>query len=382
MKFKYLFIIIIGLLLCVFGCKQHTENTIKKIDDTMKYQMVLDSIYKANKDAVGILVHIESPNKNLSWSGAVGFSDKNSKDSLFKDHPVLIASNTKTYVSVAVLRLIEQSKLDLNQIIDTLIYEETNKLLQSDGYNTSAITVSQLLNHTSGIYDYAGTEDYMQRIKDDPEHSYTRNEQIDMAVKMGDPLGDAGDVFAYADTNYLLLTEIIERITKQPFYTSLRELINYDKLGMHSTWFSTLEEYPKDLKPLAHQYWTSEGFDSYHINHSFDLFGGGGIASTSKDLAMFSQSLFSNKIFSQPETLELIYTKANPRQPMEGDYYLGLSSIDIDGVKGYGHGGFWGTAVNYFPDLNTTISVFILDRDKRILRLHVNQAMIALLKKD
>ena len=218
--------------------------------------MVLDSIYKANKDAVGILVHIESPNKNLSWSGAVGFSDKNSKDSLFKDHPVLIASNTKTYVSVAVLRLIEQSKLDLNQSIDTLIYEETNKLLQSDGYNTSAITVSQLLNHTSGIYDYAGTEDYMQRIKDDPEHSYTRNEQIDMAVKMGDPLGGAGDVFAYADTNYLLLTEIIERITKQPFYTSLRELINYDKLGMHSTWFSTLEEYPEDLKPVSYTHLT------------------------------------------------------------------------------------------------------------------------------
>ncbi|WP_299120401.1 serine hydrolase domain-containing protein [uncultured Winogradskyella sp.] len=368
------------IILLFFSCKKEKKTTTIEKGKTEVFQSILDSIYAQNKDAIGIMVHVEAPDKAISWSGAVGISDKDSKAPLLKDQPVLIASNTKTYVSVAILKLAEQSQLDLNQAIDTLIFEETNALLKSDGYDTSDITLAQLLNHTSGIYDYAGTEDYMQMIKDDPKHRYTRNEQIEMATKMGEPLGEAGNVFAYADTNYLLLTEIIEGITKKPFYTSMRELINYDKLGMTATWFSTLEDYPEDLKPLAHQYWTSEGFDSYNINHSFDLFGGGGIASTSRDLAVFSQSLFSNRIFTQPETLDLIYTKANPKQEMEGDYYLGLSSVDFDGVKGYGHGGFWGTAVNYFPELNTSIAVFVLDRDQRKLRVNLNYAFINVLK--
>ncbi|WP_296380652.1 serine hydrolase domain-containing protein [Winogradskyella sp.] len=362
-------------ILLFLSCKEEKEIPTIEKDKTEVLQSILDSIYAQNKGAVGLMVHIEAPDKSISWSGAVGVSDKNTNASLSKDHPVLIASNTKTYVSATILRLVEQSQLDLNQAIDTLIFEKTNSLLKADGYNTSQIKVAQLLNHTSGIHDYATTDAYMEMIKKNPKHKYTRDEQIKLAMTLGDPLGEAGDVFTYADVNYLLLTEIIEGITGKPFYTSIRDLINYNKLGMQTTWFSTLEEYPKDLKPLAHQYWTSEGFDSYEIDHSFDLYGGGGIASTTKDLAVFSQSLFSNLIFEKLSTLDLIYTKASPKQPMEGDYYLGLSSIDIDGVKGFGHGGFWGTAVNYFPELNTSIAIFVLDRDKRALRLDINKAM-------
>lgn len=369
------------IVLMFLSCKEEkTAPTIEK-NNTQVFQSILDSIYNENKDAIGLMVHIEAPDKNISWSGAVGISDKNTKATLSKDHPVLIASNTKTYVSVAILRLIEKSKFSLNSSIDELLSNETNTLLKTDGYNTSTITIEHLLSHTSGIYDYAGTDNYMTRITEDPKHRYTRNEQLQMAMTMGDPLGLSGDVFSYADTNYLLLSEIIEQITKKPFYTSIKELVNYDKLGMNATWFSTLEKYPENLKPLAHQYWTSKKFDSYEIDHSFDLYGGGGIASTSKDLAVFSQSLFNGKIFRQPKALELIYTKANPKQPMEGDYYLGLSSIDINGIKGFGHGGFWGTAVNYFPKINTSIAVFVLDRDKRVLRLDINNEIVKAISK-
>ncbi|MBC2844205.1 serine hydrolase domain-containing protein [Winogradskyella flava] len=372
---KYPKILYVLLLIFVFSCKEEKKTSAEVAHKTEVFQSILDSIYNQNKDAVGLMIHIESPDKGISWSGVAGYSDK-SETELEKDQPVLIASNTKTYVSAAILKLVEQSKFDLNQAIDTLIFEKTNKLLKTDGYDTSQIKIAQLLNHTSGIYDYAGTEEYMQLIKDDPKHRYSRNEQIQLAVSMGNPLGKAGEVFAYADTNYLLLTEIIEGITDKPFYIALRELIGYEKLGMQTTWFSTLEDYPQNTKPLVHQYWTSEGLDSYEVDHSFDLYGGGGIASTSKDLAVFCQSLFNNKIFDKANTLDLIYAKANPEQPMEGDYYLGISSVDFDGLKGYGHGGFWGTAVNYFPELNSSIAVFVLDRDKRILRVNINEAIV------
>ena len=358
----------------VFSCKKEKTIT-QNFDKTTVFQSILDSIYNQNKDAIGLMVHIEAPDKGISWSGVAGASDKNGTQ-LEIDRPVLIASNTKTYVSAAILRLVDQGLLNLNQAIDTLIFDKTNTVLKADGYDTSQIKVFQLLNHTSGIHDYAVTDEYMQMVKEDPKHRYTRDEQIKLAMTLGDPFGKPEDVFSYADVNYLLLTEIIEGITEKPFYTSIRELIGYKKLGMQTTWFSTLEDYPKSTKPLVHQYWTSEGLDSYEIDHSFDLYGGGGIASTSKDLAVFCQSLFNSKIFDKPNTIDLIYTQAKPKQPMEGDYYLGLSSVDFNGVKGYGHGGFWGTAVNYFPELNASIAVFVLDRDKRIIRVDINEAMV------
>ena len=326
------------------------------------------------------MVHVESPKKGISWSGSVGFSDKD-KSKLLPNHPFLIASNTKTYVSTAVLRLVEQSKLDLNQAIDTLILEKTNALLIGDGYDTSKIKVVQLLNHTSGIHDYAVTNEYMVMLSENPKHRFTRDEQIKLAMTLGEPLGEPGEIFSYADVNYLLLTEIIEGVTQNPFFTSIRDLINYEKLGLDNTWFSTLEDYPENTLPLAYQYSASEGLDSYLLDHSADLYGGGGIAATSKDLAVFCQSLFNHKIFDKRNTLDLIYTKANPVQPMDGDYYLGLSSIEVDGLKGFGHGGFWGTAVNYFPDLDTSIAVVVLERDKRVLRQNLNEAYIKALKK-
>ena len=369
------------VILLFLSCKEEKRTTAIEKNKAEVFQSILDSIYAQNKDAVGLMVHIEAPDKKISWSGAVGISDKNTKAPLSKDLPVLIASNTKTYVSASILRLVEQEKLDLNQAIDTLIFENTDALLKADGYNTSQIKVVHLLNHTSGIHDYAVTDEYMQMIKDNSKHRYTRDEQIKLAMTLGDPLGEAEEVFSYADVNYLLLTEIIEGVTGKPFYTSIRDLINYDKLGMQTTWFSTLENYPDNTKPLAHQYWTSEGLDSYEIDHSFDLFGGGGIASSSRDLAVFCQSLFTNKIFEKVETLDLIYTKANPKQAMEGGYYLGLSSIDINGIKGFGHGGFWGTAVNYFPKINASIAIFVLDRDKRALRLDINTEMVKAISK-
>ena len=292
------------MILLFFSCKEEKKTPTIEKDKTEVFQSILDSIYNQNKDAIGLMVHIEAPDAKISWSGVAGFSDKGNTE-LKPNQPVLIASNTKTYVSAAILKLVDQSRLDLNQTIDTLIFDKTNTTLKADGYNTSKIKVAQLLNHTSGIHDYATTDAYMEMVKTNPKHRYTRDEQIQLAMSFGDPLGEAGDVFSYADVNYLLLTEIIEGVTEQPFYTSIRDLINYNKLGMQTTWFSTLEDYPKNTLPIVHQYWTSEGFDNYEIDHSFDLYGGGGIASTSKDLAVFCQSLFTNQIFDKSETLNL-----------------------------------------------------------------------------
>jgi D-alanyl-D-alanine carboxypeptidase len=110
---------------------------------------------------------------------------------------------------------------------------------------------------------------------------------LQQAVKMGDPLGKPEDVFHYEDANYLLCTEIIEEVTNKPFYEAMRELLRYDELGFTDTWFPTLEAKGENTKTLIHQYWDEMGWDSYNIDISWDLYGGGGIATTTKETAQF-----------------------------------------------------------------------------------------------
>ena len=62
-----------------------------------------------------------------------------------------------------------------------------------------------------------------------------------------------------------------------------------------------------------------------------------GIATTSRVLVVFCQKLFTGNIFETKSTLDFLYTPIKSNQKMEGDYYLGISSIDVRDIKGYGH---------------------------------------------
>lgn len=376
--FKFLWCAIFSLFVC--SCQSTTAIKINTASMDIQFQSAIDAIYAEHPDAIGIMVHIEAPSHNISWSGAAGVSDKSRKATIDANAPAWIASNTKTYVAAATLRLVEDGQFNIHTTIDKLLSAETITTLRNDGYKPETITVEHLLSHTSGIFDYAADMGYFEFTKANPRHRWTRDAQIKRAMEKGSPLGTAGELFTYADTNYLLLAEILEYATGKTFYTAIRDLIDYDAHGLTNTWFLTLEPKPENSSALVHQYATKLGLDTKTIDPSFDLYGGGGLAATTKDTALFMQALFSNQIFESSETLALIQTKANPVQEMEFDYRFGLSTIEVNGMQGIGHGGFWATAANYFPDLDATIAVFILERDQRVLRQDVNQAVVKILQ--
>lgn len=359
---------IIILLISKIGNTQEYES---------KFQQVLDSIYPKNEGAIGIMIHVESPNKNISWTYAVGLSNKSTKEKINKDQPLLIASNTKTYVSVAILKLVERGKLSLNQPIKKLINRKTKKLLNKNGYNSNKITIKHLLSHTSGITDYVD-DAYFEFVDKNPNYKWTRAEQIKLAMKVAKP-NEAGKIFAYGDINYLLLTEIIERKTHQPFYVAIRNLLDFKKHGLDNTWFVNLEKKPLNTLPLAHQYFNKKKWDSYNINPSWDLYGGGGLASNTKDLALFFQLLFEGKIIKDKSILKNIYREVLPKK--ESNYCLGIRTISFFGKTAYYHGGFWGTDVMYLPKINTTISAFTLSKEKRSINAQISNEIIKILNK-
>ncbi|MEM6517554.1 MAG: serine hydrolase domain-containing protein [Bacteroidota bacterium] len=368
---------IIVLIFCVLvaSCKTEIKTSESSTDiETGKFQDIIDSIYKATPQSIGIIAHIESPKNGISWSGCAGYSNKDTKTELLPDQPALIASNVKTYVSATILRLQEEGKLNIDDPIEKHLSHKTTALFKNDGYQLDKIKIKHLLSHTSGINDYVNN-DYFEFINKNQKHRWTRDEQLQLAVKANDPLGKPQEVFKYADVNYLLATEIIEQNTQKPFYTSIRELLKYNDLALKNTWFPTLEEKPKQTKELVHQYWNEQewgerkidfDWDSYDHDISWDLYGGGGIATNMKELAQFSYNLFNGKIIQSKEVLELIKIDVVTTDGISKIYRLGVADATIKGLQSLGHGGFWGTQVFHLPQLNASISVCVLERNGKM----------------
>ena len=359
------------LLLASTTCMQ--GQTIQK-----RVQRFVDSVYAANPEAVGFLVDIEAPGQHISWNYAVGYRDRITREKLMPDQPVLIASNTKPYVAASILKLVEQGKLSIEQSIKELLTAKTEKVLSEAGYHTDSITLKQLLSHTSCIQDYVD-ESYFSIIGMHKEHEWTRDEQITRAANMGAPLASPGDTFRYADVNYLLLTEILEQQMHAPYYEAMRSLLNYKELKLLHTWFAKFEMAPAKSLPRAHQYWDQFSWDTYDLDPSWDLYGGGGMIATVKDMAMFFQLLFNGKVIKDKRILQLMHTDVPPN--LEVNYCLGIRKISYAGLPAYNHGGGLGTDVIYIPKLNATISVAALEAEHRPLALEISKEIVRLLSK-
>lgn len=360
----FIYTCITSLAFSVFGNAQDLQT---------EFQHILDSVYAKHDSTVGILIHIEAPDLSISWSAAAGRNNKQTSDKLHVNQPVLIASNTKTYVSAAILKLVEKKEIRLDQPIEQLIHKNSRYLLGLDGYDLKAITVRHLLSHTSGIADYVN-DAYFDFVDTHPNYKWKRSEQIQRAIVVGDPLYSPGMGYKYADVNFLLLTEIIEQKTDLPFYTAIRELLEFEKHGLRTTWFKDLESLGSTTEPLAHQYWDKLNWDSYELNHSWDLYGGGGLASTVTDLGRFFDLLFHGKIISDESLIKEMRTFVLPME--ESRYCLGLMNISFNGKEAYYHGGFWGTNVMYIPELNLTVAAITLERGQKQVNPEISRILV------
>ena len=354
------------LLLAIFvGCKKEnsTEN---------KLQTLLESTLMQYPNAVGIMLSIEAPDKNFSWDGVTGYSNKETKELIQKDQPGMIASITKTFLAVTIFRLIEEGKLSLNQPITEVLPERTRLLMERNGYQPDSITIGHLLSHKGGMPGIE-TQKWEKKEREDQKYRWTRDEQLQDAFNMNEK-GEIGYEWSYSDVNYLLLSEIVEEITGTSFYLAMRDLLQLDDLGLDHTWFYTLEKDPENVKTLIHQYKESRNWAStYDDSPTFGLYGPSGIVSTAGDLAKFSKYLFEGKIYKNENALDLMFTDMPTKNgekieyvhqdSIQLNYFMGIEEYSTTGIHAYGHHGYWGSWMAYFPDENVHIGLFVLNAD-------------------
>ncbi|MCD4750584.1 MAG: beta-lactamase family protein, partial [Thermoanaerobaculales bacterium] len=138
------------LACCVIACRPGSPQP--NLEASL--QSFLEAKVEAAQFQHGVALHLDSPLLDLDWEGATGFANPENQELMTPDHPVRIASNTKTYIAAAVLRLREEEGIDLDETIAEYLPEAFVSTLEGDGYDPSEITVRHLLTHTGGLYDH------------------------------------------------------------------------------------------------------------------------------------------------------------------------------------------------------------------------------------
>ncbi len=273
----------------------------------------------------------------------------------------LIGSVTKTITSACILQLADEGTLNLDdslhEWLPTMLYIDTN------------ITIRQLLNHTSGLYDVLNHPHNQDSLLADMARIWTAAELIDRFISP--PIFQPGTSWSYCNTNYFLLGMIIEEATGNPFYTELRNRF-FDPLALNTFAIPAFESLNA---PVAHLWLdiTGDGVlddaNSFYMSYmSLNSTAGaaGGYFSTPTDCTKWMRSYMRGDLLSQSmmaEAKTTVQVGGNIQQ-----YGLGLMhrTSGFLGYEAYGHGGdlAYHASSWYFPALDQSITVFTNDNNK------------------
>jgi D-alanyl-D-alanine carboxypeptidase len=270
---------------------------------------------------------------DVLWSGAAGryrdgATGLNGADSL------VIGSVTKTYVSAAVLQLVEEGRLSLT--------DSVRQYLPGEAAVPPDITIRQLLSHTSGLADVFN-DTTKTGLETHPEHAWSASEVM---ATVHAPWYRPGEGYAYANTNYYLLGLVIEQITGATLAEELDRRF-FTPLGLDSTEVLKGDSTARDtLEPAwATIFWAS-----------------GAMSASAADLARWGDALYGDGLLSEATRTEML--KVNGAAfGIEGENYgLGVQRIDVPGATGYGHTGMLKTYTSlllYLPTQNVTLSLLV-----------------------
>lgn len=284
---------------CFFSCKEDANKNITE-DTKSEYENFVNAM-KAEGIATGNILVYE--NGEVVFKSSNGLRSTNPIDSLDLDSQFRLASVSKQFTGMAIMKLKEAGKLEYDQKVNTILTDFP--------YNT--ITVRQLLHHISGLTDYERliAENF---VKENSTKQYILgNDEILKEFYRVDPELDfqPGEKYEYSNTGYLVLASIVEKISGQHFRDFLKEQIT-GPIGMTNT---TLYNYQMDADPnmpnrvfgyrlaLNQKDFISNDYDIVN-----DVRGDGGIYSTLEDLYKWNMALADHTIISKEYLDEAWYS--------------------------------------------------------------------------
>jgi D-alanyl-D-alanine carboxypeptidase len=284
----------------------------------------LDYYVNAIPNIKGMSAGVYLPGQGY-WQGQSGVSYAGQP--ITGDMEFGIASNTKLFVSTMILKLAEDGLLSLD---DSVL-----AWLPAHPYIDPAITIRQLLNHTSGISDPIFVSPWIDTINANPTRAFTPQEVLSW---LGPPVFAPGAGWSYSNINYILAGMIAETASGFSIAQLIRDSL-LTPLGLDSTFYDVAEP---EHGTLAHRWWN--GID-YHDTARTALNSAGGCAgaifSTTREMCQWYRALFGGDVL-QPASMTELTNFVTTTSPVM-DYGLGLDRETTLGLTYWGHGGStWG----------------------------------------
>ena len=353
-----------ALALVLVSCNGNKQaKTNSTVEMTGLLQARLDSLTE-NQIVPGVTLSVRfGDGTNLSL--ASGLADVENKIAIKPDDIMLSGSVGKTYVAAVVLKLYEQGLIDLKAKAITWFQDaEWFKNIR----NAPDITVEMLLNHTAGIPEYVYQKELWQAISENRDKEWSVEERFAF-IRDVPPANAPGEGWAYADSHYLILGLIIEKVTGRTYYEVLDELI-LGPCNLQHTFHSDRRSIPGLIPGYTN---LTEDFllprkvlndNMYAFNPQME-WTGGGLASSVSDLTLWARQLYGGSVL-KPESLKLMLTPAPYETTLfEGaGYGLGTFIAATDGVTWYGHTGFspgYITYLQYLPGHNIALALQVND---------------------
>lgn len=290
-----------------------------------KLQYRLDQ-WRVNHHAPGVAAAVRLPD-GTRWVGTSGRAIVGKSSRPVQVYtPFAVASLTKTFMAALMLQLRDEGHLWLGTPISKWLpwYPKADK-----------ISIQMLLNHRSGIYDYFDHPRYEKLVFGRPKHKWTRGEILALS---GPRYCAPGKCYHYSNTNYVLLSAIVSKITGQGAAAQIRQRF-VRPLGLTDTFFQGREKITK--VPAMGYWWTGGRYKGFsdgtrmrpNTSAATVASTAGGMLSSVRDISDWQDALLGGELLS-PRSMELMLTF-----PKSSGYGLGMRYARLDGKLGIGHGG-------------------------------------------
>lgn len=331
-------------------------DTINTSVNSQKYQSLIQQYTSAGLPGISLLIK-DSTGYYIASSGT---ADIESNIQLQPCHITHFSGVTQMMTAVAIFRLQEKGILSIEDPVNKYI---SNEKLKKIGNGDSPLKIKNLLNHTAGLHDILTDQDFYLGLINDPTKAqnsddllkYINNKPSMFAFRPVDTVG-------FSNTNYLLLSMIIESATGAPHSRVIIEEI-ITPLGLSETFYSPFQQSPSNKTSIG--YYDLYGNNTLHNLSNWNTgLGNGynGIYSTVWDMHLFLNALLVDKTLLEPESLNQMLTF---EPDIESGKQMGMGCFrDFVDASNPGLTYSWGyrgkdlaytAEVHYFPEYKTTM---------------------------
>ena len=324
-------------------CKTQPQNS--SYSKAGQLENSLDELVQ--KGVPGVVLAVQSDEG--FWATARGYARIEDNTPMQLCHLQYLQSISKTYMAIAILKLHEQGKIDLDEPITRHLPQQYHHYISG----AEKVTVRMLLNHTSGIPEYNFQPAYVSYLLQHPRH-YFQPEDYLKYIGGKKLVFTPGSKHVYTNTNYVILSIIADAISGD--HAKFISEIIFKPLGLANTFYRNDPGYLK-YPEIVNSYWDrySDGIlenasQLQRMNVS-TLVGDDGIVTTPADAIKFLQGLAEGKLLSDSTMIQMkTWVNDDKGQPIYG---LGLIHRVNNWFENFGHSGGGlgaGCELYYFPE--------------------------------